>query len=165
MRASSVLLSAFAPAIVLVACSSDSTSGSSSSGSNSGGTSKYTCSVNNITYDCPDQASLDKCGDLKNPDPSDCKQRSSSPGGSSGSTSSSGSSGDTCKLFACTTQDDCGVIAPCMKSDTGASYCYEQEANASQCSAGATPTTAMVSGSSRTLCVPSGCPTPTEQVQ
>jgi hypothetical protein len=47
-----------------------------------------------------------------------------------------------------------------MSTSTGTSYCYEQEASASACSTGTTATQKQVDGSSRTLCVPSGCPQP-----
>jgi len=52
-----------------------------------------------------------------------------------------------------------------MSTSTSTNYCYEQEATASACSMGTTPTTAQVNGMSDTLCVPPGCPQPVMWLQ
>jgi hypothetical protein len=51
-----------------------------------------------------------------------------------------------------------------MSTNTQASYCYEQEGSADLCSQGTTPTTALVDGTMRTICVPSTCPHPVKWI-
>jgi hypothetical protein len=52
-----------------------------------------------------------------------------------------------------------------MSTATGTNYCYEQEGNASLCSAGTTATTGTVNGNQVTICVPANCPQPVSWVQ
>ena len=86
--------------------------------------------------------------------------------GGSGATSSGGSGGGSgCSLPTCTSTaaNEC-AFQPCMATDSGTNYCYPQAASASECTSGSTPETADVNGMPRTLCVPSGCPSPTTYV-
>lgn len=54
------------------------TSGGTGGGSTSSTTTTFCCSINSRSFDCPDQAAVQKCANLDNPDPSDCTRRSTS---------------------------------------------------------------------------------------
>ncbi|MCU0698741.1 MAG: hypothetical protein MUC96_19745 [Myxococcaceae bacterium] len=45
-------------------------------GSSSSSSASFCCSINSTSYDCPNQAAVEKCANLSNPDPSDCTRRS-----------------------------------------------------------------------------------------
>jgi hypothetical protein len=50
-------------------------SASGTGGSSSSSSTTFCCSINSTSYDCPNQAAVEKCANLSNPDPSDCTRR------------------------------------------------------------------------------------------
>jgi hypothetical protein len=58
--------------LALVGCG-----GATSSTTTTTQTSSFCCSINRVSYDCPDSAAVDRCANLDNPDPSSCTRRSS----------------------------------------------------------------------------------------
>ena len=100
MKAS--LLGATFALLGIVACSAGTSTSSggpgTSSGTTSGGngsssgtttnSSTFECCINSAFYKCPDQATLDRCGNFQSPDPSGCTRQAKACGSSSSSSSS-----------------------------------------------------------------------------
>ncbi len=126
MKAS--LLGATFALLGIVACSAGTSTSSGGPGTSSGNTSggsgsssgtttnssTFECCINSAFYKCPDQATLDRCGNFQSPDPSGCTRQAKACGSTPSSSSSSGSnntSGNKAPGEACELGKECAAFS------------------------------------------------------